>query len=79
MSSLYFRGLELGFIALVQDNHALHFIAAIAAILCHRLSLLSLRLTSRTISSIWNGCKRVGSFSSFARHSIKILSDPCSS
>ena len=45
--------------------------------LCHRLRLLSLRWTSRTILSIWNGRKMVGSFSSFARHSIKTLSDLC--
>jgi hypothetical protein len=47
--------------------------------LCHRPAVLSLCLTSRTISSIRNGCKRVGSFSSFARHSIKTLSDVFSS
>ena len=39
---------------------------------CHRLSLLSLRLASRTISSICCGCN-VGSSFSFARHVIKIL------
>jgi hypothetical protein len=40
----------------------------------HRLP--SLRLTSRTISSIWNGCKRLGSFSKCARHFAKTLSVP---
>ncbi len=40
---------------------------------CHRLTLLSLRLTSRTISSIWNGRKWDDSFSSFARHSSNTL------
>src|SRR5438309_1888370 len=39
----------------------------------HRPVLPSLRLTSRTISSIWYGCKEVGSFPSLERHSVKIL------
>jgi hypothetical protein len=45
----------------------------------HGLALLSLCLAARTISSIWNGFKEVGSFSSFARHAIKILFNPFSS
>jgi hypothetical protein len=42
--------------------------------LCHSWALLSLRLTSRTIWSIWNGCKRLGSFSNVARHFAKTVS-----
>src|ERR1700722_1786911 len=38
------------------------------------LMLSSLRLTSRTIWSIWNGCKRLGSFSNVARHFAKTVS-----
>ena len=44
----------------------------------HWLSLLSFRLASRMMSSIWNGGKRGGSFSNFARHFIKILFLPLS-
>jgi hypothetical protein len=47
--------------------------------LCHRPAVLSLCLASRTISSIRNGGKRDGSFSSFARHAVKTLSAPFSS
>jgi hypothetical protein len=38
------------------------------------LAPLSLRLTSRTIWSIWNGCKRLGSFANVARHFAKTAS-----
>src|SRR5580704_2287874 len=42
--------------------------------LCHCLALPSLCLTSRTIWSIWNGCKRLGSFANVARHFAKTVS-----
>ncbi len=42
--------------------------------LSDRLPPPSRRLTSRTIWSIWNGCKRLGSFANIARHFAKTVS-----
>lgn len=56
--------------------HAVCFFEStgIVVVCCHPVAVLSLPLTTRTSSSIWNGFRRVGSFSSFAHHSINTRS-----